>query len=159
MGAFLFFYLVSLFKIPLFLCRFCSDPWRVCCLRNRCHQAQLEHRRNNEGRSESLMLFWSPPPLFQPKVHKIHKVYSHIHTHRIYPYPVHYGPPDMWKRGKQRWRAWWRSVRSCGWWRCCKARSRTWAERKKEQKNRFEKLTVERIPSLFALGGSKLRGY
>lgn len=34
--------------------------------------------------------------------------------------------PDMWKPGKQRWRAWWRSVQSCGWWRYCKARSRTW---------------------------------
>lgn len=48
-------------------------------------------------------------------------------THnKIFTMPCIFGLPDMWKRGKQRWRAWWRSVQSCGWWRYCKARSRTW---------------------------------
>lgn len=51
----------------------------------------------------------------------------HTHTHiKIFPMPCVSALPDMWKRGKQRWRAWWRSVQSCGWWRYCKARSRTW---------------------------------
>lgn len=61
MGAFIFFYPVSFF----FCCLF-SDACCVCRLRNRCHRAQLEQRRNAERRRENLTLFCSPPPLFHP---------------------------------------------------------------------------------------------
>ena len=87
---------------------------------------------NDERRRENLTLFRSPPPLFNPTTQSKTLV-LHIHRQQSAHNAVHYGPPDMWKRGKQRWRAWWRSVQSCGWWRCCKARSRTWEGRAMEE--------------------------
>lgn len=65
-------------------CCLSSDACCVCRLRNRCHQAQLEWRRNNDRRRENLMLFGSPPPLSHPPTQSKPPYYTHAQT-AIYP--------------------------------------------------------------------------
>lgn len=138
MGDFLFFYPVS---------RFFNPPFFVACFLMPVVFAAyetdvIEHSWSGEetmrGEERTSRCFTARPLSSIHPTHKANPPIAHTHRQKSTHNAAHYGPPDMWKQGKQRWRAWWRSVRSCGWWRC-KARSRTWEGTEKGRKREGEK--------------------
>ena len=128
----LFFYPVSLFFFWNFLLFMLLVIWCLLCLpptKQMSSSTAGAMKEQLEKKREPHAVLQPVPSLASPTESKLsyYKCRQQF-NHR----KKHYSIPDMWKQGKQRWRAWWRSVRSCGWWRCCKARSRTWEGSKKK---------------------------
>lgn len=100
---FFLFYPVSLFLIPFFVGCFLmpvvSTAYETDVIRHSWSCAETMRKRR-----ENLTLVLQPAPSLPSVLHKANPPIIHIHpvrqkfTHNA----VHYGPPDMWKRGKQR---------------------------------------------------------